>query len=733
MLKPIKTFFNYLQKNANTSNIFRLSNDLNMSEEIPSESLPLEGENGAFEDPLTDPLALDDEYVQQQQQSVDDDENVNNIESIASDTENNSIDNFIFVDIEKLKNKINKNNGTKLEQQQQQLANKKIHTKSDINGNSKHAVNSDSEIVVKTCKVVLDKKQSNTLLDPSTSASSSSSIITEQEKNGHNETINNKNVETNNGFVINASSEAETDEVTDVTDTSSVLLEEIRSDGSDSGLGLDTLRNISVIEKNLATLTPAKSSLKRRSVDALHEDQPKKAKRGNINFGNVMVYYFPRCQGFSCVPTQGGSTLGMTAKHAYKKTFTLVEHAAEQRRLNRLKMAGNELNPSSSSSDESKSEDEISENSLSEADNEAYGFLQPVTARQRRAILKLAGVRKIDSMEKDECRQLRLSREVCGCACNGYCDPDTCECSLAGIKCQVDRLKPHEFPCGCTRDGCANVNGRIEFNPARVKTHFIHTIMRLELEKRQEMSDDNMPTSVIQHHPPPSKWWPQMRLSSTASSSNTPQHSNGNYSSYMYNNSPQQYQNNGKIPPISTISQESLDLHYAYRDDYTMGTETSSNSFATTSNDYYSNYNYAASAASASTSTQSNSSNCYYPHSYHHHHHLGYTTNDCQYSNYSTTAGVASSTSGYRIDNINDYYNTPSSSSVHNGASTSRISYQSVIATTQNQSEIPQTVSESNYNNNNTVQNETTVPTTNESNENLSEIIKKSIVESVTA
>lgn len=109
-------------------------------------------------------------------------------------------------------------------------------------------------------------------------------------------------------------SEAETEEVTDT----SVLLEELRSDGSDSGLGSDSLRSISAIEKNLANLTPSKSSLKRRSVDTLHMDQAKKTKR-SINFGDVTVFYFPRCQGFGCVPTQGGSTLGMTSKHAYKK------------------------------------------------------------------------------------------------------------------------------------------------------------------------------------------------------------------------------------------------------------------------------------------------------------------------------------------------------------------------------------------------------------------------------
>ncbi|XP_046677366.1 uncharacterized protein LOC124365431 [Homalodisca vitripennis] len=113
--------------------------------------------------------------------------------------------------------------------------------------------------------------------------------------------------------------------------------------------------------------------------------------------------------------------------------------------------------------------------------------LQPVPTRQRRAMLRAAGVHKIDSVEKDECRDIRTSREFCGCACKGYCDPDTCACSLAGIKCQVDRLN---FPCGCTRDGCGNSSGRIEFNPVRVRTHFIHTLMRLDLEKKQAQEEE---------------------------------------------------------------------------------------------------------------------------------------------------------------------------------------------------------------------------------------------------
>ena len=44
------------------------------------------------------------------------------------------------------------------------------------------------------------------------------------------------------------------------------------------------------------------------------------------------------------------------------------------------------------------------------------------------------------------------------------------------------------FPCGCSRDGCGNMAGRIEFNPIRVRTHYLHTIMKLELESKRQVN-----------------------------------------------------------------------------------------------------------------------------------------------------------------------------------------------------------------------------------------------------
>ncbi|XP_047514609.1 uncharacterized protein LOC125055914 [Pieris napi] len=304
-----------------------------------------------------------------------------------------------------------------------------------------------------------------------------------------------------------------------------------RSDGSDSGLGSETVEDAKLPSFDLAlpstsdnknnnteedteplkiiehteTLysensekekshTPLKSSLKRKLQDDENNLEPFHKKRKEaIKFDNVTVFYFPRAQGFSCVPSQGGSTLGMEWQHTHVQKFTLAEHALEQRRLHRqlLQQLKNERHSMSgvslSSSEDSDTEEEASDISESELDLDSYYFLQPVPTRQRRALLRAAGVRKIEGYEKDECRDIRTSREFCGCACKGVCNPNSCSCSLAGIKCQVDRLN---FPCGCSRDGCGNTSGRIEFNPIRVRTHFINTLVRLGLEKKNEESQE---------------------------------------------------------------------------------------------------------------------------------------------------------------------------------------------------------------------------------------------------
>lgn len=306
-----------------------------------------------------------------------------------------------------------------------------------------------------------------------------------------------------------------------------------RSDGSDSGLGSETTEDVKIsnfgidlpccsnlqksekvedaaqeiaqsvisgqksetVENIILNIPkPLRGSLKRKldEVDGTGEIQLKKNKQ-SIKFDNVTVFYFPRAQGFSCVPSQGGSTLGMEWEHSHIQKFSLIEHSIEQRRLHRqilqqLKNERNTLNGVSlSSSEDSDTDEETSDISESELDLDSYYFLQPVPTRQRRALLRAAGVRKIEGHEKDECRDIRTSREFCGCTCKGTCNPATCSCSIGGIKCQVDRLN---FPCGCTRDSCKNTTGRIEFNPVRVRTHFINTLMRLGLERKNEENQE---------------------------------------------------------------------------------------------------------------------------------------------------------------------------------------------------------------------------------------------------
>ncbi|XP_039899931.1 cysteine/serine-rich nuclear protein 1-like [Simochromis diagramma] len=225
----------------------------------------------------------------------------------------------------------------------------------------------------------------------------------------------------------------------------------------------------------------------------------KRARRGNVTFDQVTVFFFPRCQGFTSVPSRGGCTLGMMQRHSALRTYSLAEFAVEQRLLRREKLLNRlreeklealKLKLTKNGTQESEEAEKLTVDDIPEQDIDISGanvdegsFLQPYTSKRRYALLKAAGVKKIDKEEKRQLHELRLSRENCGCDCQGFCEPETCSCSLAGIKCQMDHSS---FPCGCTKDGCGNTEGRIEFNSTRVQTHYIHTIMKLELEKRLE-------------------------------------------------------------------------------------------------------------------------------------------------------------------------------------------------------------------------------------------------------
>lgn len=586
MLKPIKNFITYLQKNANGSAIFGLTPTTMGPNEESTTSTTLEDavttavvgggcddeEDGLMtsdelncDDPLYDPLALDDA-------ACGSDLNVSCSSSTTVDLDSSA--QITLVDVTSLKNSpIRRESG---EENSDVVINGCNGDKS-VNI-SIHGQNNDSTKTSQENGHGGDETKS-TVLENDSFTTASDGGIPSVTVNGQSVTGVTSNNEVEFTTVVDGVPAVPNDTEPTTTTQERQREEEEASDGSDSGLGSEPSRNLAP-----SVAVKVKSNLKRRSAedapttDVSSEKRPKKG----ITFDGVTVFYFTRMQGFGCVPSQGGCTLGMEFQHMHSRRFTLAEHAAEQRKMHRAQLQ--ELNGArSSSSEETDSEEEPSE-SGSEAESESYGFLQPVTTRQRRALLKAAGVRKIDSTEKDECRVIRTSREVCGCTCRGYCDPDTCACSQAGIKCQVDRPN---FPCGCTQDGCANVVGRVEFNPARVRTHFIHTIMRLNLENKASEDQRQMSGGGGSSSYGNGKDWSSgpVRLPGLygmmGGSSETTQVDS-------YHQQPQ-YGHQGYQ------GAESLDLHYAFRDYYGTGQQQQQsqpvvNDQLTMMSSYYGNY-----------------------------------------------------------------------------------------------------------------------------------------------
>lgn len=230
----------------------------------------------------------------------------------------------------------------------------------------------------------------------------------------------------------------------------------------------------------------------------------KLSKENRVHFERVVVYYFQRCQGFTSVPSRGGCTLGMRQKHSFSQQYTMEEFSREQlnRRREKLKerlkeeklLALKNMFTMNGTIESEKANnlsiDDICDEDIDMTNAEVEDGFSPrmYPPKKRRALLKSEGVKKIDKTEKYELNEIRKSREQCGCDCQDFCDPETCCCYLAGIKCQRDHSN---FPCGCTKDGCGNPKGRVEFNSSRVQTHFLHTVMKLELEEKNQNTEED--------------------------------------------------------------------------------------------------------------------------------------------------------------------------------------------------------------------------------------------------
>jgi len=113
--------------------------------------------------------------------------------------------------------------------------------------------------------------------------------------------------------------------------------------------------------------------------------------------------------------------------------------------------------------------------------------LTPLNPRARNVLLKNAGVTAVDKTELEEVRAIRESRKKCGCDCKKDCLPWKCPCALQEISCQVEE---DGFPCGCSAESCGNPFGRIEFNEADVKMHYLETMMTIQLLEGKTITEE---------------------------------------------------------------------------------------------------------------------------------------------------------------------------------------------------------------------------------------------------
>ncbi|XP_068733859.1 cysteine/serine-rich nuclear protein 1-like [Montipora capricornis] len=173
--------------------------------------------------------------------------------------------------------------------------------------------------------------------------------------------------------------------------------------------------------------------------DSSRGDDCERVKIKRVSFGEATIYHFPRKQGFVAVPLTGGSTLGMARKHSCIETVQLDPGKANGSKSNRKPLA-------------------------------------LISQSARESILKAAGVRRIVKREERDCNEIRQSRVTCGCDCGDICSPETCECSLSGIDCQVDFDR---FPCSCQTNDCHNDNGRKEYDVSAIKKHYSETFVKV--------------------------------------------------------------------------------------------------------------------------------------------------------------------------------------------------------------------------------------------------------------
>lgn len=91
------------------------------------------------------------------------------------------------------------------------------------------------------------------------------------------------------------------------------------------------------LSRDYTTSREAQALLFSLSAPSILKRAPRE-RPGHVAFNGITVYYFPRCQGFTSVPSRGGCTLGMASRHSTCRLFSLAEFTQEQVRARREKL-----------------------------------------------------------------------------------------------------------------------------------------------------------------------------------------------------------------------------------------------------------------------------------------------------------------------------------------------------------------------------------------------------------
>lgn len=198
------------------------------------------------------------------------------------------------------------------------------------------------------------------------------------------------------------------------------------------------------------------------------------------------MYYFDRKQGDTTVPTEGEVSLAMHDKHHSQRYFPLTSGKRPKLDLDLY------------------SDEDLSDGEVITPDDDVHDYeefssartIPPMAEKTRMRLLKKSGIQADKSGEA--AKTLRIIRQKCGCSCeNGICLPETCQCAIDEIQCQVDGEGQPTHPCVCVVDKCKNPNGRIFYDQDAVRNHRTRAIMNWKAAQKTGFSGSPTITKFV--------------------------------------------------------------------------------------------------------------------------------------------------------------------------------------------------------------------------------------------